>query len=623
MVQGGAREDAAPRSQAPPDARRRRRRPRAELAAGEALPLPCGVCAQPPRPRRRRARGGKGVWRRARRHAGARRGDRPADGPAARLLREPAVAGARGAPPPPARARRVWRPARAQRAPRDQAREARARRAGRPRRPHRACRRVGRRRAAVLASCRTARGRVGRRGYDDVKDASGAKRKLHEISTRSRTRHAGDGAPPGVVIAARATLRRRGGARRTGGEAGEPTQRSRLGHLPAPRRRGARRRFAAGGGATVPSAASPSPSRSIAADCGGCRSATPRRTTAPTRRSRVCGACSGERRSQACSAAMRTSRRSWRRAWRCRLRCTIRCTRRRCSSRTPTPPKLSELLTLRRRTPRLRAVTAGGRRTRAGAPRGAITGGVLRAPPAVAEQAAPLKASLTPLSHALQLLGRGAITLRSAAACAALLPRGASDARARLAAPAPTRTAAAAPLSDRLRTRESRAAGRRRSRSSSVRERGRISGSPRRRRRWRWRRRQALELAGLVGGGRHRRCGGRQRARFGGSVSGAPPIRRRRSSTNPPPPPPRRFRCARRARVRRRAGGTRAAEHPAGDRPAPPRAPRERWRPARRRVRRAARDVRQADRRGRCGRRQPSDGGVDVELVEDARCGRR
>ena len=101
------------------------------------------------------------------------------------------------------------------------------------------------------------------------------------------------------------------------------------------------------------------------------------------------------------------------------------------------PPKLSELLTMRSATHAALARCDGGRTAHeSGCVHAARSlAACCELLPAVAEQGltAPLKASLTPLSHALQLLGRGAITLRSAAACAALLPRGASDARARLA----------------------------------------------------------------------------------------------------------------------------------------------------------------------------------------------
>ena len=159
------------------------------------------------------------------------------------------------------------------------------------------------------------------------------------------------------------------------------------------------------------------------------------------------GACWGERRSRRrASAAMRTSRRSWRRAWRCRH--PVYDPMHAAALLQPhidAPPKLSELLTLRSATHAALARCDGGRTAHeSGCVHAARSlAACCELLPAVAEQGltAPLKASLTPLSHALQLLGRGAIGARSAAACAALLPRGASDARARSPPPTPPRTA--------------------------------------------------------------------------------------------------------------------------------------------------------------------------------------
>ena len=281
------------------------------------------------------------------------------------------------------------------------------------------------------------------------------------------------------------------------------------------------------------------------------------------------------------------------------------------------PPKLSELLTLRSAMHAALARCDGGRTAHeSGCVHAARSlAACCELLPAVAEQGltAPLKASLTPA------LPRAA---------AARPRRDHPPLRRRVRRPPPAgrlrrartprrrqrrrgRRRAAAPLSDRLRTRGPRAAGRRAGRAAPPirRARPKRTRSPRRRRRrWRWRRgggealpdsQDSWEADAIAA------AEAAERARFGGSVSGAPPDSQATIVDEPMPAAAASLPLWRaRARVRRRAGGARAAEHPtAGDRPAPPRAPRGRRCPARRRVRRAARDVRQADRRGRCGRR--------------------
>ena len=130
-----------------------------------------------------------------------------------------------------------------------------------------------------------------------VKDAKRVAKRAHEISDEiAHGVHAGDGGAPPLPSSRRAAAAPAPAGRsatRRWRCRGEPAQRHDWSTFLRLAAEAPVVGFAAGGGATAPSA-SPSPSRSIAARrlCGGCRSATPRRTTtAATRRSRVCGAC--------------------------------------------------------------------------------------------------------------------------------------------------------------------------------------------------------------------------------------------------------------------------------------------------------------------------------------------